>query len=215
MSSSSSSLPSLKREVELKFHLVKPISGKYPVTDDEFFSSDTIDQCYYDIKNPGVWKLLEEKCPAFVERTKEIKVSELRSRTRYAGVFNGTHTKPEHIITAKSSGGMSRDEVEMPVTSEVFEELNKLALVGKRIVKLRIVTKLTDKLSAEVDIFAGHLDGLIVIEVEYDEASTSRNEVERAIRERFTDRCEELIDVTEDKRFKNANLALAHPDAKN
>jgi adenylate cyclase len=71
-------------------------------------------------------------------------------------------------LTIKGGGGLTRTEVELPLRQEDAEALWPLTR-GRRIDKTRHRVPLAggDGLVAEVDVFAGALDGLVRIEVEF------------------------------------------------
>lgn len=71
-------------------------------------------------------------------------------------------------LTVKGGGGLSRTEVELPLDGADAEALWPLT-EGRRIDKTRHRVQLVgeDGLVAEVDVFAGALDGLVRIEVEF------------------------------------------------
>jgi len=69
-----------------------------------------------------------------------------------------------HELTVKSLGGLRRAEVNVPLTSDQFDEL--WPLVTAVIEKTRHLVELGGALG-EVDIFGGKLVGLVVAEVEF------------------------------------------------
>jgi adenylate cyclase len=95
-----------------------------------------------------------------------------------------------------ASGAAVRDEIEFPITDDVFDELWQLT-EGQRIAKLRYRVPLGE-LTAEVDVYADRSDGLRVVEVEF--AS------EQAAAE-FTPPDWFGADVTGDPRYSNRRLA--------
>jgi adenylate cyclase len=109
-----------------------------------------------------------------------------------------------HLLTIKSTGELSREEVELPMSEADFERLWALT-DGRRIEKTRTVVEL-DGLSAEVDVYAGSLAPLRVVEVEF----ASEREAGAFVPPPWFGR-----EVTRDARYKNRSLALAgHPPAK-
>lgn len=103
---------------------------------------------------------------------------------------------PEHseaFITFKSKGTLTRKEVEMPVSVDQAKDL--LEMCDNRVlVKDRYCISEGGKVW-EVDVYHGHLSGLVVAEVEL----TSENEKVDTPSWIGTE-------LTEDTRFKNANL---------
>ncbi len=113
----------------------------------------------------------------------------------------------EYILTYKSKFGLKdnrevevkaqvNNELEVPLNEEGYEHL-KEKIDGNLIVKKRYVIPLFDDLKAELDIFEGCLEGLVVVEVEF----ANEEEVEKFIAPDWFG-----IDVTLDKRYANKNL---------
>jgi len=102
-----------------------------------------------------------------------------------------------HELTVKSLGGLRRVEVALPLTPEQFDEL--WPLVTAFVEKSRHLVQLADAL-AEVDVYAGKLRGLVVVEVEFGSEEEAASFVPPHW---FGD------EITEDSRFRNAALALA------
>ena len=103
-----------------------------------------------------------------------------------------------HELTVKSLGGLRRVEVTLPLTPEQFDELWPLAMAF--VEKTRHRAKLDDAV-AELDIYGGKLEGLLVVEVEFGSEEQARS---FAPPDWFGD------EITNDSRFRNA--ALAHAD---
>jgi adenylate cyclase len=102
-----------------------------------------------------------------------------------------------HELTVKSLGGLSRTEVNVPLTADQFEELWQL--VERVVEKIRHDLELGGH-TVEVDVYGGKLEGLVVAEVEF---STEREAVDFARPPWFG------TEVTDDKRYRNAALAAA------
>jgi adenylate cyclase len=101
-----------------------------------------------------------------------------------------------HVATVKGRGTRSRVEVEWDLTAEQFEAL--WPLTGcRRVEKVRHEVPL-GPLTAEVDVFAGALEGLVLVEVEFEDES------EMAA---FTAPDWFGIEVSDDPRYGNASLA--------
>jgi adenylate cyclase len=103
-----------------------------------------------------------------------------------------------HVLTVKGGRGIRREEVEVEISSTQFGELLALA-PDRRIDKTRHRVSVDDHV-AEVDIYAGSLDGLVIVEVEFD----SRGEAEAFVPPPWFG--EEL---TDDPRWSNAALATS------
>lgn len=81
---------------------------------------------------------------------------------------NGTH----HALTVKGGAGLERDEVEVAIDATAFADLWRVA-GARHLEKTRHRVDL-DGLTAELDLYAGALAGLAVVEVEF----ASRQEAE-------------------------------------
>ena len=79
----------------------------------------------------------------------------------------------EHRLTTKRGHGAEREEVEIDIGADDFERLWPLT-AGRRVAKTRHRIDLGDGLTAEVDLYAGELDGLRVVEVEFPDAEAER-----------------------------------------
>ncbi len=101
-----------------------------------------------------------------------------------------------YILTVKSVALLAREEFELPLSLEQFENLSKKTEDGV-IEKTRYLIPLKNH-TAEVDVFSGKLDGLILIEVEFDSLEDSQN---------FEPPSWFGEDVTNDRRFANSNLS--------
>ncbi len=72
----------------------------------------------------------------------------------------------KYILTVKSSGLMKKQEYELDISKEQFDNLwNKVE--GNTIEKTRYIIPLKDNLKAELDIYKGFLSGFMNIEVEF------------------------------------------------
>lgn len=109
-------------------------------------------------------------------------------------------------LTVKSNGTVIRDEQNIKITKEMFDALWPLTS-GARVEKTRYYIPLVDEYgreyTAELDIYKGHLERLVTIEVEF-----GGRETDASVRA-DTFKPPEWFgkDVSEDKRFKNRSLA--------
>lgn len=103
----------------------------------------------------------------------------------------------ELLLTAKSGHGEVREEVEVAIEPAAFEALWPLT-AGQRVRKVRHYVPLGGGLRAEIDVYAGALDGLRTAEVEFDS---------RAQAERFVPPPWLGAEVTGDERYANQRLA--------
>ncbi len=73
----------------------------------------------------------------------------------------------ELLLTAKNGHGEVREEVEVEIDPDAFEALWTLT-AGRRVRKVRHYVPLGEGLRAEIDVYAGALEGLRTAEVEFD-----------------------------------------------
>jgi CYTH domain-containing protein len=102
-----------------------------------------------------------------------------------------------HELTVKSLGGLTRVEVSVPLASGQFDELWSLA---QGVIEKTRRHVDVDGHTAEVDVYGGKLDGLVVVEVEF----PSEQEAASFVPPPWFGR-----EVTTDGRFRNAALAAA------
>lgn len=149
-----------------------------------------------EIEKKWVLKKVPQK---ILENTEKIEITQFytkitpeeeeRYRTKKIG------DKVKYIRTVKKGTGLVREEIEKEVTIKEFEAA-KDRIIGNPIVKTRYKTK--D--GFEIDIYE-NFKGLIVIEKEF----PNKEAVEKF---EMPDWLKDAIDVTENKEFKNKNLAL-------
>lgn len=106
----------------------------------------------------------------------------------------GYHT----LLTIKSGKGLARAEEEFLIDGPRFERLWP-ATEGRRVEKTRYKLPLDDGLTLELDVFAGALEGLVMAEVEFDSVDEAHA---------FAPPAWLRPEVTEDRRYGNASLAL-------
>jgi CYTH domain-containing protein len=103
----------------------------------------------------------------------------------------------ELSLTVKGGTGRERAEVELPLTSEQFEELWPLT-EGRRLAKVRHLVA-HGELTVELDVYEGDLAGLRVAEIEFeDEPAADRFEPPDWLGD----------EVTGDERYLNEQLAI-------
>jgi CYTH domain-containing protein len=133
----------------------------------------------------------------------------IRVRRRGEGVdrrntltVKSTLTDLESASDTSVKVGSERHEVEIALTEQQADDL--WPLCGTRIItKTRHVVDLAESgLSAEVDVFAGQWEGLVMVEVEFADRSQMAT---------FKPPHWFGCDVTSDPRFTNAGLAMASP----
>lgn len=103
------------------------------------------------------------------------------------------------FITAKGDGTLERKEWEKEISEKLYYSLVP-GVLGRTVVKDRYEIELADGKIAELDIYRGALEGADHVTVEVEFGSREESEV-LSKSEWFGE------DITEDKRFKNKNLA--------
>ncbi len=104
----------------------------------------------------------------------------------------------ECFLTSKGDGSLIREESETPISLDGFKILYGM-IKGNLIEKTRIYVPISECYIAELDIYHGALEGLMTVEVEFPDKESVANFIPPIW---FGD------DITEDKRFKNKNLAM-------
>jgi CYTH domain-containing protein/CHAD domain-containing protein len=105
----------------------------------------------------------------------------------------------ELFLTAKTGSGEVREEVEVPIDPHAFESLWPLT-AGRRVRKVRHYVPLGEDRRAEIDVYAGELEGLRTAEIEFDSlAEADRFEPPPWLGE----------ELTGDGRYANRSLATA------
>jgi CYTH domain-containing protein len=100
-------------------------------------------------------------------------------------------------LTVKGAGLLSRSEDEIELSAEQFDVLWPLT-TGRRIEKARSECRLHEDVVAEIDVYRGGLEPLVVAEVEF----ASEDAAAQFIAPDWMGE-----EVTEDARYKNRNLA--------
>jgi len=103
----------------------------------------------------------------------------------------------KYFQTVKGGSGKTRFELEVEITKEQFNSLWE-ATKGKRVEKTRYEIPHGDRI-IELDVYHGNLDGLFSAEIEFSSEAESN---------KFTAPDWLGEEVTDDKRYKNQNLAL-------
>jgi CYTH domain-containing protein len=102
------------------------------------------------------------------------------------------------VLTVKRGGGRTRVEQEIAIDADAFARLWPLT-EGRRVEKRRHLVPLADGLVAELDVYAGDLEGLVVAEIEFHSEAQA---------DAFAAPPWLGAEVTEDGRYKNQRLAL-------
>lgn len=100
-------------------------------------------------------------------------------------------------LAEKSTGDLSRSEIEPQINGVTFQILTSL-VQGRIISKTRYYVSLNNNITAELDIYHGELEGLVTVETEF----KSEKEANEFVVPNWYGR-----EITYDKRYKNKNLA--------
>ncbi len=106
----------------------------------------------------------------------------------------------DYILTYKGSGMLAHEEIEAALTKEAYEHLLE-KIDGFAITKRRYLIPL-EPYTIELDVFAGHMEGLIMAEVEFPTIEAA---------ESFTPPEWFGEDVTGDRRYHNSNMIFGNP----
>ena len=109
--------------------------------------------------------------------------------------------EPSYRLTLKGSGMVAREEYELSLGKSQYKAL-KRKREGQPIRKIRYNYPLENGLTAEVDVFGGHMKGLVMAEVEFPDLASSEAFVPP---EWFGE------EVSLDKRFHNSHMIDCEP----
>ncbi len=115
--------------------------------------------------------------------------------------FRKTLPEPSYRLTVKGSGMVAREEYELDLKKSQYRSL-KEKREGQPIRKIRYYYPLENGLTAEVDVFGGHMKGLVMAEVEFPDLAASEAFVPP---EWFGE------EVSLDKRFHNSHMIGCEP----
>lgn len=210
-SSSSSKSTSCNKEVELKFRMPSSLSVfEYPKNWDISFE---INQYYLNVSSPSSKKTIEELVPCF-DSNNWNNIKEVRIRSKSL-IINKETT---YTLTLKSSGGLSRDEYENQITKQEFDSLLRGYAVS-HIHKIRSVLNCSTisplkevkdpivykELNFEFDVFVVPPSCPDLIEIEFNPEKFSVPELTALAKAHFGS---DIVNVTENKFYKNVNLAM-------
>lgn len=144
-----------------------------------------------EIERKFVPKYLPENLSSF----KQQKIEQAYLNT--APVVRIRKQDEEYFLTYKGGGMMAREEYNLPLNKSGYLHLLEKA-DGNIITKTRYLIPIDNNLTAELDVFEGKFDGMLLVEVEFES-------VEQA--ESFTPPEWFGADVTYDKRYHNSYLS--------
>ena len=106
----------------------------------------------------------------------------------------------KYILTYKGSGLLAHEEIEADLTEDGYKHLAE-KIDGHMITKKRYLIPL-DPYTIELDVFEGHMTGLIMAEVEFPSIEAANKFTPP---EWFSD------EVTNDRRYHNSNMIYNNP----
>lgn len=109
-------------------------------------------------------KYLVRKLPENLEQYNKKKIAQGYLCTE--PVVRIRRSNNDYYMTYKGDGLMVREEYNLPLTQEAFEHLRP-KIDGLLIAKTRYLIPLDNKLTAELDVFEEDLNGLVIVEVEF------------------------------------------------
>lgn len=140
-------------------------------------------------------KYLVRKLPENLEQYNKKKIAQGYLCTE--PVVRIRRSNNDYYMTYKGDGLMVREEYNLPLTQEAYEHLRP-KIDGLLIAKTRYLIPLDNKLTAELDVFEEDLNGLVIVEVEF-------NSVEEANAFHAPDWFGE--DVTNSGKYHNSHLS--------
>ncbi|HUX36229.1 MAG TPA: adenylate cyclase [Candidatus Paceibacterota bacterium] len=177
------------KEIERKYIAVRPEDvSEHPWS--------VIKQGYAAILGDGMEFRLREECPRLAKKAPSNLLGWL-TELFFKLISKFKPPGNRYTLTVKSGGEKVRIETEIEITPDQFGELWPMT-AGKQLSKIRYRIPY-GRQTIELDVYLGKLDGLVVAEVEFDSEEAGNNFVPP---EWFGE------EVTEDKRYKNKNLAL-------
>ena len=109
-------------------------------------------------------KYLVRKLPENLEQYNKKKIAQGYLCTE--PVVRIRRSNDDYYMTYKGDGRMVREEYNLPLTQEAYEHLRP-KIDGLLIAKTRYLIPLDNKLTAELDVFEEDLNGLVIVEVEF------------------------------------------------
>jgi CYTH domain-containing protein len=174
-----------KVEKEIKLLLARSPSVDFIL---QFEKVYFVSQIYLDKKNIKLDKYFKD---ADDTKIKEVRI---RSKREVAG-------DTRYYFTLKSDGTLESDEYEMEIDEKEYKNLENYNNLGK-IEKLRYIFE-----DIEFDSYKENLNGLFTIEIEFDvDKENAMSKLLKFLSSEYQP--SEITDVTENKKYKNFNLAV-------
>ena len=105
----------------------------------------------------------------------------------------------EYYLTVKSKGHLAREEFEISLTKDQYQNLLLKVDGGQLISKVRYIIPIENNLAAELDVYKGVLEGLLTVEVEF----ATKKEAEKFLPPEWFG-----SEVTYEKVYKNSELFI-------
>ena len=140
-------------------------------------------------------KFLIQKMPEHPEQYKSHLIEQAYLNVR--PVVRVRREDENYYMTYKGAGMMVREEYNLPLTKDAYEHLIVKA-DGTVISKTRYRIPIGNDLTAELDIFDGALNGVLLVEVEFPDEAAARSFIPPTW---FGE------DVTLDPRYHNSNMS--------
>jgi len=179
-------------ETEVKFK-VDYFGTEFPKS----INNVEIIQTYYDCSDIDLRKTVEKILNNNSIDWNIIKEIRLRQSTSEIEQIN--------YLTLKSDGNLERKEIEKIINNDEFMLMVFQKKLGHNIIKTRTTYKLNDDLNLELDCYKSNLKDLVMAEIEFDIKKYSRDDVTKLIYDFLG---KGITDVTDNKKYKNKNLAL-------
>ena len=143
-------------------------------------------------------KFLLPVAPASLSEAKAVRIEQGYLAIEEEVEVRLRRTEEKCLLTAKRGHGEVREEIEISLDREQFDALWPLT-ESRQLTKTRHLIPIDDGLTAEVDVFEGELEGLVIGEIEFDSEEQSRG---------FEPPAWIGAEVTGDERYAGQSLAL-------
>ncbi len=141
-------------------------------------------------------KFLVKNIPFELSQFKKSEISQ--TYISFSPVIRLRKLNEEYILTCKGKGSLAREEFELQISKEQYQNL-LTKCEGRTIIKTRYYIPIQDNLTAELDIYHNDfLNSLVTVEVEFESTDEAQD---------FLPPVWFSIDVTFDPNYSNSALA--------